>query len=51
MDTYVLRDNIYICMMGDHVSVIRDNHVADLIPLSGVWVEELPYILKARYVK
>lgn len=51
VETDALRDNIDICMMGDHISVIRDNHVADLIPLSGVWVEELPYILNARYVK
>lgn len=51
VETDALRDNVDICMMGDHVSVMRDHQVVDMIPLSGVWVEELPHILKARYVK
>lgn len=51
VETDALRDNIDICMMGDRISVMRDHQVVDIIPLSGVWAEELPYILKARYVK
>lgn len=49
--TDALRDNIDICMMGDRISVLQNHQTVDMIPLSGVWVEELPHILKARYVK
>ena len=51
METDALRDNIDICMMGDRISVLQNHQTVDMIPLSGVWIEELPHILKARYVK
>ena len=51
VESDALRDNVDIFVMDGNISVLKNNQVVDIIPLSGVWVEELPHILKARYVK